>query len=38
MFSKNFFKLVEGREYRKSICDIDNVYAIVVLSGMLEIN
>ncbi len=38
IFSNNFFKLVEGAEYRKPICSIDSADAIVVLSGMLEIN
>jgi uncharacterized SAM-binding protein YcdF (DUF218 family) len=38
IFSNNFFKLVEGTEYRKPISTIDSAYAIVVLSGMLEIN
>jgi len=38
IFSNNFFKLVEGSEYRKTISAIDNADAIVVLSGMLEIN
>jgi len=38
IFSKNFFKLVEGSEYRKSISAIDSADAIVVLSGMLVIN
>jgi uncharacterized SAM-binding protein YcdF (DUF218 family) len=38
IFSNNFFKLVEGSEYRKPIGSIDNADAIVVLSGMLEIN
>ena len=38
MFSNNFFKLVEGNEYRKSIIAIDSANAIVVLSGMLGIN
>ena len=38
IFSNNFFKLVEGSEYRKSISGIDSADAIVVLSGMLEIN
>ena len=41
IFSNNFFKLVEGRvnnEYRKPISAIDSADAIVVLSGMLEIN
>ncbi len=38
IFSNNFFKLVEGSEYRKPICAIDSADAIVVLSGMLGIN
>ena len=38
IFSKNFFKLVEGTDYRKPIRKIDSADAIVVLSGMLEIN
>jgi uncharacterized SAM-binding protein YcdF (DUF218 family) len=38
IFSNNFFKLVEGSEYRKPISVVDNGDAIVVLSGMLEIN
>jgi len=38
IFSNNFFKLVEGSEYRKPISALDNADAIVVLSGMLEIN
>jgi len=38
LFSNNFFKLVEGNEYRKPISAIDSADAIVVLSGMLEIN
>ena len=38
IFSNNFFKLVEGNEYRKPISSIDSADAIVVLSGMLEIN
>jgi uncharacterized SAM-binding protein YcdF (DUF218 family) len=38
IFSNNFFKLVEGSEYRKPISAIDSADAIVVLSGMLEIN
>jgi uncharacterized SAM-binding protein YcdF (DUF218 family) len=38
VFSNNFFKLVEGSEYRKPIRAIDSADAIVVLSGMLEIN
>jgi uncharacterized SAM-binding protein YcdF (DUF218 family) len=38
IFSNNFFKLVEGSEYRKPISALDSADAIVVLSGMLEIN
>jgi uncharacterized SAM-binding protein YcdF (DUF218 family) len=38
IFSNNFFKLVEGSGYRKPISAIDSADAIVVLSGMLEIN
>lgn len=38
ILSNNFFKLVEGNEYRKPISAIDSADAIVVLSGMLEIN
>jgi uncharacterized SAM-binding protein YcdF (DUF218 family) len=38
IFSNKFFKLVEGSEYRKPISAIDSADAIVVLSGMLEIN
>ena len=38
IFSNNFFKLVEGSEYRKPISAIDSADAIVVLSGMLQIN
>jgi uncharacterized SAM-binding protein YcdF (DUF218 family) len=38
IFSNNFFKLIEGNEYRKPISTLDNADAIVVLSGMLEIN
>ena len=38
IFSNNFFKLVEGSEYRKPINTIDSADAIVVLSGMLGIN
>jgi hypothetical protein len=38
IFSKNFFKLVEGSEYRKPISTIVSAVAIVVLSGILEIN
>ena len=38
IFSNNIFKLVEGSEYRKPISAINSADAIVVLSGMLEIN
>lgn len=41
IFSNNFFKLVEGsghNDYRKPIRAIGSTDAIVVLSGMLEIN
>ena len=38
IFSNNFFKLVEGSEYRKPMSSIDSADAIVVLSGMLGIN
>ena len=38
IFSNNFFKLVEGNEYRKAISAIDCADAIIVLSGMLQIN
>ena len=38
IFSNNFFKLVEGSEYRKPISTIESADAIVVLSGMLGIN
>ena len=38
IFSNNFFKLVERNEYRKPISAIDSADAIVVLSGMLQIN
>jgi uncharacterized SAM-binding protein YcdF (DUF218 family) len=41
IFSNTFFKLVEGNghnDYRKPISAIDSADAIVVLSGMLEIN
>jgi uncharacterized SAM-binding protein YcdF (DUF218 family) len=38
IFSNNFFKQVEGSEYRNPISAIDSADAIVVLSGMLEIN
>ncbi len=38
IFSNNFFKLIEGSEYRKPISAVDSADAIVVLSGMLGIN
>jgi hypothetical protein len=38
IFSNNFFKLVEGSEYRKPISTVDSADAIVVRSAMLEIN
>jgi uncharacterized SAM-binding protein YcdF (DUF218 family) len=38
ILSNYFFKLIEGSEYRKPISAIDSADAIVVLSGMLEIN
>ena len=38
LFSNNFFKLVEGSEYRMPISAIDSADAIVVLSGILGIN
>jgi hypothetical protein len=41
IFSNIFFKLVEGNghnDYRKPISAKDNADAIVVLSGLLEIN
>lgn len=38
LFSNNLFKIVEGSEYRKNVNEIDSADAIVVLSGMLEIN
>lgn len=38
IFSNNFFKIIEGSEYRKPISAVDSAYAIVVLSGLLEIN
>ena len=41
IFSNNFMKLVEGighNDYRKPISAIDSADAIIVLSGMLEIN
>ena len=34
LFSNNFFKVVEGSEYRKPISAIDSKDALVVLSGM----
>ena len=38
IFSNNFFKLVEGSEYKKPLSAIDSTDAIVVFSGMVEIN
>jgi uncharacterized SAM-binding protein YcdF (DUF218 family) len=38
IFSNKLFKIVEGNEYRKTISAIDSADAIIVLSGMLEIN
>lgn len=38
LFSKYFFKIIEGPEYRKNIKLIPKANAIVVLSGNLEIN
>jgi uncharacterized SAM-binding protein YcdF (DUF218 family) len=38
LFSNFFFKLIEGSEYIKSVRLIESANAIVVLSGMLEIN
>jgi hypothetical protein len=38
LFSNYFFKLVEGSQYRKPISTLDSAEAIVVLSGILEIN
>jgi uncharacterized SAM-binding protein YcdF (DUF218 family) len=38
IFANNFFKIVEGDEYRKPISATNSADAIVVLSGMLEIN
>jgi uncharacterized SAM-binding protein YcdF (DUF218 family) len=38
IFSNNFFKLVEGNDYRKPVSALDSADAIVVLSGMLKIN
>jgi uncharacterized SAM-binding protein YcdF (DUF218 family) len=38
IFSNNLFKLVEDNECRKPISAIDSADAIVMLSGMLEIN
>lgn len=35
---EDFFKLIDGNEYRKSISTIDSADAILVLCGMLEIN
>ena len=41
IFSNNFFKLVEGSEYRKSISAIDSADAIMAIFAdkkMMEIN
>jgi uncharacterized SAM-binding protein YcdF (DUF218 family) len=38
IFSNNFFKIIKGSEHRKPISAIDSADAIVVLSGILEIN
>ena len=38
IFSSNFFKFIEGSEKRVLINEIEKVDAIVVLSGMLNIN
>ena len=38
IFSNNFFKLLDGSEYRKPTSAIDSADAIAVLCGMLEIN
>jgi hypothetical protein len=38
IFSNYFFIVVEGSEYRKPISAIASADAIVVLSGMLDIN
>jgi hypothetical protein len=38
IFSNSFFEIIEGRDYRKPIKIIDSADAIVVLSGMMEIN
>ena len=38
IFTNNFFKIIEGHEFQKPIKNIQSVDAIVVLSGMLEIN
>ena len=38
IFSNILFKLIEGGDYRKPISAMNNADAIVVLSGMLEIN
>jgi uncharacterized SAM-binding protein YcdF (DUF218 family) len=38
IFSNKLFKIVEGGDYRKPISAIDNADAIIVLSGMLNIN
>ena len=38
IFSNAFFKIIEGSEQRNSIYQIAKADAIVVLSGMLNIN
>ena len=38
IFSNAFFKLVEGDQHRKSIANIDQADAIVMLSGMLSLH
>jgi hypothetical protein len=38
IFSNNFFKIVEGCEYRKQISAIDSADAIVVLSGRFNLH
>ena len=37
IFYNNFFKLVEGSEYRKPISNMNSANAKVVLGGMLSI-
>lgn len=38
IFSNNFFKIIEGDEYKKPLDLINSADAIVVLSGILAIN